>query len=178
MARIVPSPPTEVPGNFSTAALFNAQVRDLNNFSLGPPLFYGRQGSAQSIANNTVAGVTLDTEVLDPDGFHSTVTNPSRVVVTIPGTYFVMGYGTFAANTAGVRSARINLNGSAIPASQSTFSPSPSGIQWGAPCWAVATMNGTTDYLELSVSQTSGGALSTYIGVDVAPGLFVWFASR
>jgi hypothetical protein len=177
MARTVPVPPTETPGNYQTSALFNAQVRDLNNFALAPPLFYGRQGSAQSIPT-TGAAVTIDTEILDPDAFHSTVTNASRVTPTIPGTYLILGYGTFVANTTGARSARIFLNGTVLPASQTTLSASPAGVQWGAPCWAITPMNGTTDYVELNISQTSGGALSTYIGVDVAPSIAVYFWSR
>jgi hypothetical protein len=178
MARTIPAAPTEQPGNFNTSALFNAQVRDLNTFALGPPIFYGRQGTAQSVANNTATGVTLDTEVYDSDAFHSTVTNPSRVTPNIPGWYFVLGYGSFAANTAGARSARIYQNGTVVAASQTTLSPSPSGVQWGAPCWAFVNLNGTTDYVELNVAQTSGGALNTYVGVDVAPSLAVWWISR
>lgn len=177
-ARTIPTAPTEAVGNFNTAALFNGQIRDLNTFALGPPAFYGRQVASQSVANNTATALTIDTEVYDSDGFHSTVTNPSRVTATIPGWYLVFGYGTFVGNTAGSRSVRIYLNGVAVPGSQTTLSPAPSGVQWAASCWCMVNVNGSTDYIELNVSQTSGGALSTYVGVDVDPSLAMWFMSR
>jgi hypothetical protein len=69
VGRIVPVPVTEAPGNYNTAALFNAQVRDLNNFVLSVPVFYGYATTVQSIpGGNAMTALNLDTEVLDADG--------------------------------------------------------------------------------------------------------------
>lgn len=176
MGRIVPSPATEAPGNFNTSALFNAQVRDLNAFSLGPPVFYGLQTLSQSFANNATVAVALDTEIVDSDGGHSVTTNTSRYTAQVPGLYLVLGIGTFVANTAGVRSVRVALNGTTVRGSQIT--QPPASTQWAGATWALVTLNGTTDYVELTVSQTSGSTLTSYFGTDLCPAMAVYWLSR
>jgi len=176
MSRTVPSPPTEVPGNFQTSALFNAQVRDLNNFDLARPVFYGYQGTLQAIGT-TATAITIDTETIDSDVGHSNTTNPSRYTATVPGLYLVMGYATFVSNATGVRSAQIALNGTVIRGSQTTLNASAT-TQCSYPTWALAQMNGTTDYVEVRASQTAGGTVNSYIGTDIAPSLIVYWLSR
>ncbi|MFD7016145.1 hypothetical protein [Streptomyces sp. NPDC059928] len=176
MARTVPSPPTEAPGLFNTSALWNAQVRDLNNFALAVPVFRGYQASAQSVANATWVSVAIDTETLDSDGGHSNVTNNSRYTPTVAGTYCVIGTAAFAGSATTQRAARLTMNGST---SVGAAVAGGSGSSW----WCATTidffvMNGSTDYVELQARQDSGGTLSTYTGTDFNSALRVFWLSR
>jgi hypothetical protein len=177
VGRIVPVAVTEVPGNYDTAALYNATVRELNNFALGVPVFSGVQGTAQSIPNGTWTAFTIDTELLDADGGHSTVTNTSRYTPTVPGTYVLFGTSGWAGNTTGKRWVRLAQNGSAINGS-ACGSDAHSALNVGGHFTAtVATFNGTTDYVEVQGQQASGGALNTNT-TDFGPSLRVFWLCR
>jgi hypothetical protein len=161
MGRVPPSPPTESPGLFNTSALFNGQVRDLNNFALTVPVFSGIATATQSITGgNTMTPLSFDTELLDPDGGHSTVTNPSRYTATVPGTYLVIGTVGWIANTTGDRRLQIGLNSAAVAGSGTSLDPTQVVI-CGMLTAATVTMNGTTDFVEVMAAQNSGGALNT-----------------
>jgi hypothetical protein len=120
--------------------------------------------TVQSIANNTETAITFDSEEFDTDGFHSNVTNNTRI--TIPagkgGYYNIVAQVTFAANSGGSnRNASIFKNGTRI----ATVSMN----QQGAGAYAVPTLNKivsavATDYFEIKAEQNSGGSLNTRDG--------------
>ena len=106
-----------------------------------------------TFAASTYTAVTWDGEAFDTDGFHSTVTNTSRI--TIPagkaGKYYIQGLVDFDNNATGVRQAIIRENNTTdrfanvIPASIQYPSGEISGI-----------LNLTVgDYVELWVIKTS-----------------------
>lgn len=114
--------------------------------------------ASQSIANSTNQAITFDSEEYDTNGFHSTVTNTSRI--TIPanygGYYRITGYIGFASNATGVRSAKFYKNGTSIfhfsQPITATGNPQSAG--------GTATVNLVAgDYIELIALQSSGGAL-------------------
>lgn len=117
--------------------------------------------TTQSIASgsgDTHTAATLNSEEFDTDGFHSTVTNTSRM--TVPsgkaGKYRVRGMAFFEANATGIRSVCIAKNGTKLRGSATrTLVPgSTGGISvWGE--WVGDLAVG--DYVELMVYQTSGG---------------------
>ncbi|MFF3151798.1 hypothetical protein [Streptomyces sp. NPDC057910] len=167
MGRTVPSPPSEAPGNFNTSALFNAQVRDLNNFALAPPVFIGYASTSQSIAGgNAMVALNLDIETLDPDGGHSTVTNTSRYIPTVAGLYLVFGSVGWPSTTTGDRRLQIALNGGGVIGSGAAFDP-VNAVTAGMQTSAFVTCNGTTDYIEVMAAQASGGSLSTSAGASI-----------
>ena len=113
---------------------------------------------SQSIANSTNQAITFDSEEYDTNGFHSTVTNTSRL--TIPasygGYYRISCLVGFASNATGVRNAKIYKNGTSI------FNFSQPITATGNPQSAggTATVNlAVGDYIELIAVQTSGGNL-------------------
>lgn len=155
---------TEVPGNFITASLWNAQVGALGNFTLGPPRFRGLQTLAQSFAYNAYAPLSLDTEVFDSEGGHSTTTNTSRYTVQVPGTYLLMVTVAWAADTSGSRIAEIHINGTAIPGTYNRVLPvgavvTPMNTQ------VMATLN-VGDYVEAYGMQNGPTTLTTYATVS------------
>lgn len=162
MTRVAPTMGTAVAGNYETAAFWNANVLALGLFLLSPPSFFGYQthsASPQSILNNTFTAVLLDTEVYDPDGGHSTVTNTSRFTCQVAGRYQFDGTVAFASNATGFRAAKFQVNGA---------TPSPVGSERAAAATSsFATVSVSTelqlavgDYVELMAFQNSGGSLN------------------
>lgn len=176
MPRVTPTIGTASPGQFETAAFWNANVAALGNFTLGPPVFSAYQSAVQSLGNNLHVPISLDTEVLDSEGGHSTLTNTSRYVCQVAGTYAILGAGAFGANATGIRVAALYISGSIIRGSQ-MISPPNGSTQMSVVTFAVSPM-AVGDYLELNVQQTTGAALNTYFGVDTTSCLDVFWISQ
>ncbi|WP_326829675.1 hypothetical protein OIE13_05935 [Streptosporangium sp. NBC_01810] len=155
---IVPSPRTWVVGEILTAAKLNTDIRDAINFLLSPPLFELNHSSGISPATSTQAVMPFDTETIDRDNGHSTVTNSSRYTSQTAGYYMISGAVGFVSNATGKREMTILVNGTtetypcSIPGTASGFGGM---IVAGRVYLAVA------DYVELYIWQNSGGALAT-----------------
>ena len=126
------------------------------------PTFVGcrlTKSAVQSLDNATSTAITWNTEDFDTDGFHSTVSNTSRI--TIPtgkdGKYLITSLIGFDENSTGTRQVLLYKNGANAlhvaqfkPAdnteSQLTFSTIQSLV--------------ATDYIELYAYQSSGGSLN------------------
>lgn len=126
------------------------------------PMVRLTQTVAQSIASATSVALTFTTEDLDPSGFHDPVTNNSRITPTVAGWYRFTGtYFTAAMTTPTQRQIFFRKNGAGAVA--------PGARDAGAALTAsIATtsliqMNGTTDYVELVVQQSSAGAVNTSV---------------
>jgi len=125
------------------------------------------QNAAQAISNNTETKVNCDLEFLDTDGFHSNVTNNSRITVPAGkgGKYYVTAFVSFVANGTGTRRFdfwRNNYSGS--PARICLYeAPGNSSIPTSAVLSGVVDL-AVGDYLELVVLQTSGGNLNLNLG--------------
>jgi hypothetical protein len=132
-------------------------------WAAGPtPAFVGCQLSKsadQSISNATFTALTFDTEDIDTDGFHSTVSNTSRI--TIPsgraGKYFVTVQSRFESSAIGRRIAAVYKNGTLMSTFQFETPPGSSGASTiGNGFYATFSVS---DYIEIFTFQSSGGAL-------------------
>lgn len=111
-----------------------------------------------SIANNIDTVVAWDgTETYDPAGWHSTVTNPSRITVDASGVYLVraqLGYDAQATNT---RGCYLRTNGTV------TVAAVQQAISTAATPTIVPAMDvieaAAGDYFEVVAFQSSGSAL-------------------
>lgn len=160
----LPSFRTWVAGEIVTAAYMNSNVRDAGNFFLSWPVFEGRQTVAQSIGNGTPTALSLDTEDIDTDNGHSTVTNTSRYTPATAGRFQLSGGVGWASNATGYRTGELWKNGSVLNGG-GTVLPAVNGAQSRFPTRTLTTTaNGSTDYFELWVNQNSGGALLTAVG--------------
>ena len=117
----------------------------------------------QTIANTTYAAITWDTEVLDTDGYHSTVTNTQRI--TIPsgkdGKYFVYGKVDNDNNIAGnQRQLGLNKNGSNIQ-----YASALAGY-YGTCQLSIILDLVAGDYIDLDFYQDSGGTRTIYKGAS------------
>jgi hypothetical protein len=117
----------------------------------------------QTIANNTATKLNFAYEFFDTDAFHDNSTNNTRL--TVPsgkgGYYFIRCNAEFAANATGTRIMDFYKNNVIIARNQS-----PAGslsMQLNYVLNLVAT-----DYIEVVVTQSSGGNLDIYQSTDSA----------
>lgn len=115
----------------------------------------------QTIANNTTTALVFGTEYFDTDAYHSTTTNNTRF--TVPsgkaGYYSLVCNFEWASNGTGQRTINYRLNGTTKIATLSV--PAVTGA-FGM-CLAFTTSSlSVGDYVEVTVSQTSGGNLDLY----------------
>lgn len=127
-----------------------------------PPIAVLQQQVTQSVANGTWAVLTFDTEVTDPYGGHSLVTNTSRYTCQLAGWYRVTGRAAFATNSTGSRGARVHVNGAYI---QGAANLCGAGTLAGIVEVSHVLQLGLGDWVEIAGGQNSGGSLSTaYVG--------------
>jgi hypothetical protein len=184
VARTVPSIANEAPGNFITGALWNAQVGAIMQWLVGSgsnglPMFFGYQATSQSIGSGTTgAAITIDTEVIDTDGGHSTVSNTSRYTCQVAGYYLVWGSVAWATNATEERITYYQKNGGLIAGASSVqANPVTSSHASVIPGNIMILPMAVGDYFEVWGSQVSGTSLSTQ--ADVSSGkncsmLCVW----
>jgi hypothetical protein len=167
----VPSTLVYVTGQVVTAAQLNGSPGGTwGPFVLGRPDVRVRQTVAQSIPNNTWTDLAFDTEDVDPDLWHSTVTNTARLTPQTAGRISLIGAGVaFAGNVTGRRGVRWALNGSPLNGTDVLVPAGSSGTFAVGARGDRVDVNGSTDYLTVQVYQDSGGALSTSVAADVQP---------
>jgi len=124
------------------------------------PAFRLKQTVVQSIPHNTNAFLLFNSEDLDTEDGHSTVTNTSRYTATVAGWYNVRGNYQSAHNITGNRLAFITKNGT-ITVAQTGRSASSTSNSMGLEVSGLVYLNGTTDYIEVGCFQSSGAALNT-----------------
>lgn len=157
----VPATRTWVAGEVVTDTHFNTNIRDVLNFLLARPIFKGYQTVSQNVATATFTAVTLDSEMVDSAGGHSTVSNTSRYTGVYAGWYDKGGGAAFAANATGRRLARTTVNGAVVNGSASGTPAGASIIPFAYRADRVFLNVG--DILEDLVFQDSGGTLATFV---------------
>jgi hypothetical protein len=119
--------------------------------------------ATQSIAHSTSVFMTWENEYLDTNAFHSTSTNTSRI--TIPtgkaGVYLVFANIVWASNATGQRSVHIWKNGAALFSSDIAVENNPNTTGSQAQNLMLFANCSVADYLEVRVTQNSGGNLNT-----------------
>ena len=161
MVLAVPAPPVRPAGTRLTGAAYGSDVTDGVTFLANVPVFVASQSGAQSIANNTLAALSLDSTVIDSYGGHSNVTNNSRYTPTVAGYYLVVGSYGQAANGTGNRFVLIYKNGARVNLGQSGGLAAGAANTGSIQALALVQCNGSTDYIEVFAFQASGGALNT-----------------
>lgn len=161
----VPVYRTWVAGEVVTAAYFNANVRDAGNFWLSVPTFEGRQTVTQSLTSGVDAALTYDTEDLDNDNGHSTVTNTDRYTPVTVGRFQVSGACCYATNATGWRAASVWKNGAFVNGGGALYQAVSTAASTRVASRTITEVaNGSTDYFQIAANQNSGGALSTTNG--------------
>ena len=123
------------------------------------------QSTDISLANDTTIALTWNSENFDTDAFHSTSTDTGRITIPsgLGGYYHINGAISFVGGGAGFRRVDINKNGSIWQYGANIASASASGGTQIIPFSTIGNFV-ATDYLSISVSQASGGTISTLGG--------------
>lgn len=138
-------------------------------FLLNPPLFRGKQTAAQSVANDSWQGLSIDTTTWDTYGWHNTST---RYTVELAGYYLVRARVVYSTNTAGVRAVGVAVNSSTPDPDQIATvvaTGSGSGATFVEFCGQVKCQAG--DFIAFPTFQNSGGSLSTIVTEPTGFGL-------
>lgn len=152
----------------SPPASWGDAVRDGVVFCATPPSCRANRSATQSIADLTLTAVSFTAaDSWDTDGFHSTVSNQSRLTVPsgLGGKYLIVASVSWANNTTGWRDLRIRANGSTdlATARVGTGTPNPYPISTMSTVEQLAA--GT--YIEVTAWQNSGAALDVLAGATV-----------
>lgn len=116
----------------------------------------------------TPIAVQFQVERWDVGSYHSTVTNNERITPTVAGYHLVIAAVQIAANINGVRQLSLRMNGSQYLRIQSTVALT-GGENTNLDTPAEIYFNGTTDYIEAVVYQTSGLSLNVQNIADYSP---------
>jgi hypothetical protein len=169
----IPSIPTESPGNFWTSALWNTVILGGLSYLLAPVRFKGYSSTTQSIATGTApVPLTLDTEIVDSDGGHSTSTNTSRYTAQTAGLYYVTGAVTFATNATNTRTLQVLLNGAAV--NGAGVQAAPASNRGATVLASTLVQMSVGDYVEIAAWQDSGGSLATSSGTANTSTMCLW----
>jgi hypothetical protein len=109
---------------------------------------------AQSIPNNTLTSVALDSEAFDTADLHSTAANNSRLMAPESGLYSLTAAANWFVNPTGFRVAQIWRNGSTILVSDNVVPNADDDHVLST----LARLS-AGDYVELKVNQNSGAPL-------------------
>jgi hypothetical protein len=139
---------TNTSGSVSQAMLASGVVGNGPAFSAYP-------SASQTIASSTFTKLNVNTEVFDTNSNFDPTTN-YRFTPTVAGYYQVTGC-WYCASTSGQVITFIYKNGFGY---QATGCP-PTTVGVVMPVVAFVYMNGSTDYLELYVYQSSGSSINT-----------------
>lgn len=148
-------------GSIDAAHLAAGSLSAAKFATAGIPYCLVRNTGATSISNATETVLSWDTDVQDPDTAHDPSSNPSRITPGVAGQYICFCSGSWANNSTGVRTLFFRRNGSGSDRAwghimnptdgDSTIFSNFSG--------ETLTSNGSSDYFEVVVAQSSGGSL-------------------
>lgn len=130
------------------------------------PAFAAYATSTQSISNNTPTKLTFGTAEYDTASCYSTAN--SRFTPNVAG-YYQINASAVMGGAAAYFSLKLYKNGSLYKQGPQHGSSSQSGLAAGIS--GLVYLNGTTDYVEIYITQAVGSSVSTYVssgtGVDV-----------
>lgn len=152
----------------SPPASWGDAVRDGVVFCATPPSCKANRTTTQSIADLTATAVSFTAaDSWDTDGFHSTVSNQSRLTVPsgLGGKYLIVASVPWASSSSGWRDFTIRANGSTSLDSTRVGS----GVANPYPISTITTIQqlAAGTYLEVVVWQNSGAALDVLAGATV-----------
>lgn len=169
------TPSTITTGQLVTATLMNNEWAGNISYLANPPACRVTNNAAQSIPNATWTALTFNTELVDTNTMHDTVTNTSRITYNTAGLYMVTCSNAFAANSTGGRGIGVRKNGTGgSPTEGGTLvAPHSSGVSTYI-SYSTLVKLAVTDYLEVMLWQASGGALSTSVEAGLPTFTAVW----
>jgi hypothetical protein len=118
------------------------------------------RSTTQSVPGSTITAILFDSELYDSDGYHSTSSNTSRITVPTAGKYSLKSTIGFSSNGTGVRYVFFCVNGSTGNRHGANTVPGSGGSLDTIVTATADIMLNASDYVEVYVFQSSGGALN------------------
>ncbi len=175
----VPSPYTWANGDKLNFRDMQQRVHDVLTFMMNPPMIRLRKTVAQNISTSTTTALNWDLVETETENMWD-ATLPSRLKPQTPGWYIGSAGASFDDNVSGYRELSVRKNGGStrsILVKNDGFPQSGATTTFRGNSF-VEQFNGTTDYIESVVFQTSGVTLSVQVtALDGQPDLSLrWFA--
>lgn len=150
---------------------------DLNKVEAGifeisyAPCVRVTHNAAQSITSGVGTALAFNSERFDQAGnaadtMHDTVTNNSRLTCRYAGVYQITGNIIWAANNTGQRGCAIRLNGTTFLADSTNDTAGTGTTNINVTTLYALAVN---DFVELVVTQSSGGALNVNTSGNISP---------
>lgn len=177
----VPSVPSFASGNVDVASKLTSLAQGLQLF-LTPPYCDAINSAGIACTSGTATLITLDTENEDTDGMHSTSTNTSRIALNTAGLYEIHAFCRFPSNSTGMRTLNVRANSAGSSSGGATLTTINVPAVNGGTTFVERTFNYRptspgTDYVEMFVTQNSGGSLTTDGGTRVTGMQVRWISS-
>lgn len=131
---------------------------DLNSACFPDICIVGNSVSV-SIPHASTTTLNADTELLDPNGLHSTATNTSRITVAKAGIYRIAAHVKFTTNGTGVRAVDVLKNGG-FYTNQVINATNGGETDIMLLTWASLVAN---DFVSVGAHQASGGNLNVQL---------------
>jgi hypothetical protein len=129
-------------------------------------VFSAYAGSTQSVSNVTATKINLDSELFDIASWFDSTTN-YRYTPLEAGKYLIIGSVGFQAMTdQGYLNVLIRKNGSNVAQTILTQSTA-TNASMASTASVIVDMNGSTDYVELFVYQSTGSSKTTFSGANI-----------
>lgn len=183
MVATVPTLKTWSTGELATAAQMNSNVRNSVDFLISKPFVFLTNTTTQSIPDATWTEATWNTEIVDSENMHSTVSDTADVTIVHTGLYAIRGCAFWSPNLNGgrgvavdkidpvtaavttlVRSGTWNSSGTAGVGTAGSVS------EFTSCSFLIWKQLNSGDTVHMVVRQDSGGALnlfSAYSSTDV-----------
>jgi hypothetical protein len=155
----VPSPHQFAVAEIVTADNINTYYQGIL-FLQNPPICVCYAGAVQSIPNATWTSLLFNLNRVDTYGGHSVTTNTSRYTAQVAGWYNVSGIAVAGSATVNNWGVRLAVNGTAVLGTASN-GPAYGGAVTAAAVTVCDVFLNVNDFVEVQVSQSSGGALNT-----------------
>lgn len=133
-------------------------ITGIHGLALGARVY---NSADQSIPNATDTIVAFDSERYDTDTIHDNATNNSRLTCKTAGKYLVWAGICFDTNGTGRRKGELIVNGATVT---SLITLVPPGDDWCGLNYSTIVDLNVNDYIQVRVSQNSGGALNVKVG--------------
>lgn len=177
----VPSNYTWLNNEIPTFRDMNAHLSDMANFLLNPPMVRLRRTGALNITNNSATTIPWDLVEYENTNMWD-ATAPTKLKPSVPGWYIGTTGVSWVGNATGYREMDVKKNGSTTE--RVIRLKSDTWVNTGQTVVARCSMflevfNGTTDYVEVTSFQNSGGTLATDVtGLAQQPDIAMrWFAN-
>ena len=150
-------------GDVLTATAQNNLLTTLNSHTVPPMASVYRSAALSHTLTGNYQAISFDTEHFTNTDSMWAIGSPTRITLTTIGIYLVTGVVTFGPSATGLRSIRINKNGSS--AAYGNLVPGNAAINYLNVC-GVIEATAVTDYVELAAYQDTGGNLAYNVTQD------------